>query len=54
MPVVIREFEAVAAPGDESRGDRATEAVRPQPIPPAALRRPLSVLAARRARTKAH
>jgi len=54
MPIVINDFEAVAANPDEGRGGQPAGGERPREIAPSVLRRPLAALAARRARVRAH
>jgi len=53
MAVVINEFEAVAEPRQESKGDAAAEGA-PKKIEPAQLLPPLRRIAARHGRLKAH
>jgi len=52
MAVVINEFEAVAEPGKETKGDAAAEGA-PKKIEPALLLPPLRRIAARRDRLRA-
>ncbi|HEV2817339.1 MAG TPA: hypothetical protein VGW40_08995 [Allosphingosinicella sp.] len=54
MAVVINEFEAVAEPAPARSADAAGAAERGDRLTPAELRRPLQILAARRARLRAH
>ena len=53
MAVVINEFEAVAEPRKEGKGNAAAEAA-PRKIEPAMLLPSLRRIAARRARLRAH
>jgi hypothetical protein len=53
MAVVIHEFEAVAEPRQEKKGESAAEGA-PKKIEPAQLLSPLRRIAARHARLKAH
>jgi len=54
MAVVINEFEAVAEPPQQRGGDAAGAAEPQRRIMPADLRPALLILAARRARLRAH
>ena len=54
MAVVINEFEAVAEPRKEGKGDAAAAEGAPKKIEPAQLLVPMRRIAARRARLRAH
>ena len=54
MAVVINEFEAVAEPKQDGKGDAAAGDGTPKKIEPAQLRPPLRRIAARQARLRAH
>ena len=53
MAVVINEFEAVAEPKQDSKGDAAADGA-PKKIEPALLLPPLRRIAARHERLRAH
>ncbi|NIJ18786.1 hypothetical protein FHS95_000455 [Sphingomonas naasensis] len=54
MAVVINEFEAVSAPGQEKQDDKGEAGGAPQKIEPAQLRPPLDRIVRRHARLRAH